>query len=129
MYFFAYIQLGDLMSGNERPQIPIFFYRTQAGTEPVRIWLRSLPEVDRRIVGTDLRRVQSGWPIGMPLCRSLGGGLWEVRSTLASKRVARVLFFVHEDRIGIVHGFIKKTQATPAEVLELARKRMKEMQE
>ena len=117
------------MSGNERPQIPIFFYRTQAGTEPVRIWLRTLPEVDRRIIGTDLRRVQSGWPIGMPLCRSLGGGLWEVRSTLASKRIARVLFFVHEDRIGIVHGFIKKTQATPEEVLELARKRMKEMQQ
>ncbi len=117
------------MSGNERPQIPIFFYCTQAGTEPVRIWLRTLPEKDRRIIGTDLRRVQSGWPIGMPLCRSLGGGLWEVRSTLATKRIARVLFFVHEDRIGIVHGFIKKTRATPDDVLELARKRMKEMQQ
>lgn len=65
----------------------------------------------------------------MPLCRSLSGGLWELRSTLPSGRIARTLFFVHEDRIGVVHGFIKKTQKTPDDVLDLARKRMKEMQE
>jgi phage-related protein len=72
--------------------------------------------------------VQFGWPIGMPVCRPLSGGLWEVRSTLPSRRIARVLFFVHEDRIGVVHGFIKKTQKTPADDLNLARRRMKEMQ-
>ncbi len=55
----------------------------------------------------------------MPLCRPLGEGLWEVRSNLTSRRIARVLFFVHEDRIGVVHGFIKKTQKTPAEDLAL----------
>jgi len=111
-----------------RPQLPVFFYRTEAGIEPVRLWLRTLPESDRRTIGTDLRRVQSGWPVGMPLCRSLGGGLWELRSNLPSDRIARVLFFVHEDRIGVVHGFIKKTQTTPDDVLKLARKRMREMQ-
>jgi phage-related protein len=72
--------------------------------------------------------VQFGWPIGMSVCRPLSGGLWEVRSTLPSRRIARVLFFVHEDRIGVVHGFIKKTQKTPADDLNLARRRMKEMQ-
>jgi phage-related protein len=72
--------------------------------------------------------VQFGWPIGMPLCRPLGGGLWEVRSSLTSRRIARVLFFFEGDRIGVVHGFIKKTQKTPADDLDLARRRMKEMQ-
>ena len=80
------------------------------------------------MIGTDLATVQWGWPVGMPLCRPLGQGLWEVRSALPSRRVARLLFFVHRDRIGVVHGFIKKTQKTPADDLELARRRMKEMQ-
>ncbi len=91
-------------------------------------WLRSLPAHDRRAIGTDLATVQVGWPLGMPLCRSLGTGLWEVRSALPSRRIARLLFFVGEGRIGVVHGFIKKTQKTPAEDLQLARRRMKEMQ-
>jgi phage-related protein len=112
-----------------RPQLPVFFYRTRAGTEPVRDWLRELPAADRRTIGRDLQRVQTGWPIGMPLCRSLAGGLWELRSNLASDRIARTLFFVHGNRIGIVHGFIKKTQKTPDAILELARKRMQEMQQ
>ncbi len=118
-----------MASDENRPPMPVFFYRTSAGTEPVRDWLRALPEADRRAIGLDLRRVQIGWPLGMPLCRSLGGGLWELRSGLPSSRIARLLFFVHGDRIGVVHGFIKKTQRTPDEVLALARKRMKEMQE
>ena len=63
----------------------------------------------------------------MKLCRPLGGGLWEVRSSLPSRRIARVLFFADGGRIGVVHGFIKKTQKTPEDDLELARKRMKEM--
>ena len=108
-------------------EIPVVFYRTAGGAEPVLDWLRSLPAEDRRIIGTDLATVQFGWPIGMPLCRPLGGGLWEVRSSLPSRRIARVLFFVDDDRIGVVHGFIKKTQKTPDDGLELARKRMKEM--
>ena len=91
--------------------------------------LRRLRPEDRRPIGADLSTVQFGWPIGMPLCRPLGQGLWEVRSTLPSRRIARLLFFVHEDRIGVVHGFIKKTQKTPADDLDLARRRMKEMLE
>ena len=109
-------------------EIPVVFYRTAGGSEPVLDWLRRLPAEDRRIIGTDLATVQCGWPIGMPLCRPLGSGLWEVRSSLPSRRIARVLFFIEDDRIGVVHGFIKKTQKTPADDLDLARRRMKEMQ-
>jgi len=108
-------------------EIPVVFYRSPSGAEPVRDWLRGLPEGDRRAIGADLALVQVGWPVGMPLCRPLSGGLWEVRSDLPSHRIARLLFFVHENRIGVVHGFIKKTQKTPPDDLELARKRMQEM--
>jgi phage-related protein len=107
--------------------IPVVFYRTARGGEPIREWLRSLPIEDRRKIGRDLALVQYGWPVGMPLCRSLGSGLWEVRSTLPSRRIARMLFFVREGRIGVVNGFIKKTQRTPPDDLALARQRMKEM--
>ena len=113
----------------EAAKLPAFFYRTGSGEEPVREWLRRLPDGDRRVIGFDLHRVQSGWPVGMPLCRSLGGGLWELRSNLPSDRIARVLFFVRHDRVGVVHGFVKKTQQIPRQELDLARRRMKEMQQ
>jgi phage-related protein len=115
------------MTTKRLAEIPAFFYRTTGGTEPVLDWLRNLPPKDRHAIGTDLATVQFGWPIGMPFCRPLGGGLWEVRSTLPSRRIARLLFFVDDGRIGVVHGFIKKTQKTPTDDLEIARKRMKEM--
>ena len=109
-------------------EIPVVFYRTAHGSEPVVEWIRSLPSEDRREIGTDLATVQYGWPVGMPLCRPMGAGLWEVRSSLPSRRIARLLFFVGDGRIGVVHGFIKKTEKTPDDDLDLARRRMKEMQ-
>jgi phage-related protein len=108
-------------------EIPVVFYRTLNGAAPVLEWLRSLPSDDRRAIGVDLATVQFGWPLGMPLCRPLGHGLFEVRSALPSRRIARLLFFAETDRIGVVHGFIKKTEKTPAAELDLARRRMKEM--
>ena len=108
-------------------KIPLFFYRTSTGAEPVREWLRELDTEDRNAIGQDLMRVQYRWPVGMPLCRSLCKGLWEVRSSLTGNRIARVLFFVEDGRIGVVHGFVKKTQKTPADAIALADKRMKEM--
>ena len=107
-------------------KVPVVFYRTPAGVEVVRDWLRDLNEEDRDIVGQDLMRVQFRWPVGMPLCRPLGDGLWEVRSALTSNRVARVFFCFTDDRILALHGIIKKTQKTPATDLELARKRKRE---
>lgn len=108
-------------------KIPLFFYQTIAGAEPVREWLRSLGTEDRNVIGQDLMRLQFRWPVGMPLCRPLGEGLWEVRSSLPGNRIARVLFFVEDSRIGVVHGFVKKTQKTPMDAIALAGRRMKEM--
>ena len=107
---------------------PLIFYRTSGGAEPVRDWLKSLDTADRNAIGQDLMRVQFRWPVGMPLCRPLGAGLWEVRTNLSSNRIARVLFFVEDGRIGVVHGFIKKTRKTPMDAIALADKRMKEME-
>jgi len=108
-------------------RIPLFFYATPTGAEPVRDWLRELNVEDRNAIGQDLMRLQYRWPVGMPLCRSLGKGLWEVRSSLAGNRIARVLFFVEQERIGVLHGFVKKTPKTPADAIALAHQRMKEM--
>lgn len=110
-------------------KIPLVFFATAAGTEPVREWLRDLPEDDRRAVEQDLMRLQWRWPVGMPLCRSLGRGLWEVRSSLPSERIARVIFCQHGAALVALHGFIKKTQKTPAGDMELARSRMQELDE
>lgn len=107
-------------------KIPVVFYRTPAGAGVVQDWLRALPEADRNIIGQDLMRVQFRWPVGMPLCRSLGDGLWEVRSTLDTNRIARFLFCFVEGQLIALHGFIKKTQKTPDTELKTARKRMQE---
>lgn len=109
-------------------KIPVVFYSTRAGTEVVRDWVRGLDEEDRNAIGQDLMRVQYRWPVGMPLCRSLGEGLWEVCSDLPSNRIARVLFSISGDRIVALHGFVKKTQKTPDADLALARKRKREFE-
>jgi putative component of toxin-antitoxin plasmid stabilization module len=85
--------------------MPVVFYRTDAGAEVVRDWFRGLDEDDRAIVGQDLMRVQFRWPVGMPLCRPLKEGLWEVRSSLPGHRIARVLFCVHDGTILALSGF------------------------
>jgi phage-related protein len=118
------------MAGGPQPQkIPLIFFRTLAGTEPVREWLKGLPEAERHAIGKDLLRAQWRWPVGMPLCRSLGNGLWEVRTDLATKRTARVLLCLYREHLVALHGFIKKTRTTPDEDLALARKRKKELEQ
>jgi len=106
--------------------IAISFYKQSNGREPVREWLKALEKAERRIIGEDIKMVQEGWPLGMPLVRNLKGGLWEVRSAL-SNTIARVLFVMHEKQMVLLHGFIKKTQDTPSQDLDLARKRAKEV--
>jgi phage-related protein len=115
------------MAKEPHPEIPVRFYRSAAGSEPVLEWLRSLNREDRRAIGLDLMRIQLGWPVGMPLVRSLKGGLWEMRSRLPSQRTARLLLCFHENKLVVLHGFIKKTQKTPIEDLALAKRRMKEV--
>jgi phage-related protein len=110
-------------------RLPASFYRPHSGAEPVRDWLKSLPADDRRIIGEDIATLEFGWPIGMPLCRSLGGGLWEVRSNLTQNRIGRVIFCVAQGRLVLLHAFIKKTQKTPTTDLTMARKRQKEVEQ
>ena len=120
MYQKRYVNFGHEAIGR-------YFYALPSGREPVREWLKSLPAEDRKIVGEDIKDVEFAWPIGMPLCRSLSRGLWEVRSTLTQGRIARVLFAEHEGRMILLHAFIKMTQKTPAGDLQLAMKRHKEI--
>ena len=97
-------------------RVPAIFFRTGAGGEPLRDWLKSLPSPEHR------KRIGFGWPIGMPACRPLGDGIYEVRTNLRQNRIARVLFYIDKKgRMVFLHGFIKKTQKTPDEDLELAR--------
>jgi phage-related protein len=109
-------------------KIPLIFYRLRSGSEPVREWLKGLPEDERHAIGKDLLRAQWRWPVGMPLCRPLGNGLWEVRTDLPTKRTARVLLCLYDAHLVALHGFIKKTRTTPEDDLALALKRQKELQ-
>ncbi len=94
---------------------------------PVREWLLGLSPDDRKAIGDDIRTAEFGWPIGMPLCRSIKGrkGLWEIRSTLSGGRIARVFFCAHDGGMVLLHGFIKKTRKTPDHELDLAENRMR----
>jgi phage-related protein len=112
----------------ELKRVPAVFYRSASGSEPVKDWLRTLPEEDRRIVGYDIASVEFGWPLGMPLCRSLGGGLWEVRSDITRGRIARVVFCIASGRMVLLHGFVKKSQKMPGPDLATARRRQKEVE-
>ena len=102
--------------------LDVVFYRTGSGNEPVREWLRGLSKADKRTIGSDIKTVQYSWPIGMPVVRKLDPGLWEIRSRL-NRRISRILFMVHGDAMVLLHGFIKKSQKTPKEDLQLAKDR------
>lgn len=108
--------------------LPVRFFRTASGIEPVREWLKELNRDDCSIIGEDIKTVEFGWPIGMPLCRSVIGykNLWEVRSKITDGRIARVIFSVRAGEMILLHGFIKKTQKTLQSDLDLAVKRRKE---
>jgi phage-related protein len=110
-----------------QPKIQLIFCRSGGGREPVREWLKGLSPRERKAIGLDLMRVQFRWPIGMPLCRSLGSGLWEVRTNLATHRIARVFICFEEEDVVALHGCIKKTQKTPKDDLEIARDRQKKV--
>lgn len=105
-------------------RLQVYFFKTANGRQPVREWLKELPRQDRKIIGDDLKTAQFGWPLGMPLIRKLDVRLWEVRSKL-DKRIARIIFTVDNDKMVLLHGFIKKSQKTPTHELELARQRLK----
>ena len=106
--------------------LQIVFYATSTGKEPVRDWLKSLDKFDKKKIGEDVKTLQFGWPIGMPLTRKLDHNLWEIRSKLLNK-IARIIFTLDGDQIVLLHGFIKKSQRIPKEDLRLAQLRLKEI--
>lgn len=108
------------------PILDVRFFKTELGTEPVRDWLKDLSAPDRKIIGEDIKTVQFGWPLGMPLVRKMGEDLWEIRIHLMG-RIARLLFTVENGTVILLHGFIKKSQQTPKDDLELARARLKQL--
>ena len=112
-------------------RVPAAFYKSASGSEPVRVWLKSLGAEDRKTIGEDIRTLEYGWPRGMPLCRSVSShkGLWEVRSRLAGGRIARLLFCISGGHLVLLHGFIKKTRKIPNSDLGLAARRLKDIGE
>jgi phage-related protein len=119
------------MMAEDQPtqKTPLIFFQSGAGSEPVREWLKGLDAVDRQTIGRDLLRAQWRWPVGMPLCRPLGNGLWEIRTDLPTNRTARVLLCLYGERLVALHAFIKKTRTMPHEDMALARKRQKELEQ
>ncbi|MCY3757090.1 MAG: type II toxin-antitoxin system RelE/ParE family toxin [Acidobacteria bacterium] len=108
---------------NGGPVLNVVFFRTDAGREPVRQWLKNLDKADRKVIGEDIWLVQLRWPLGMPLVKKLEADLWEVRNNLSRGRIARVLFTVAGSEMVLLHGFMKKSQRTPQGDLNLARTR------
>ena len=113
------------MSKESQKKIPAAFFKSSQGNEPVREWLKEMSRDDRRLIGTDIRTVEYGWPIGMPSCRPMGAGLYEVRTSLSGNRIARVMFCISAGNLVLLHGLIKKTGKTPRGDLQLARKRQR----
>jgi phage-related protein len=109
-----------------QPILRVVFYKTAAGNEPVREWLKSLPRADRKAIGDDIKTAQFGWPLGMPLVRKLSADLWEVRSHLESG-IARVVFTVEGSLMVLLHGFVKKAQKMPPGEMKTARQRLADL--
>jgi len=107
-----------------RKIVDVQFYKSDTGNLPVREWLKKLAPGDRKIIGDDIRTVEFGWPIGMPLVGKIDTGIWEVRSDLSNNRISRVLFTVDSDMMVLLHAFIKKTPKTPKNDLKTAKRRM-----
>jgi phage-related protein len=105
--------------------LQVVFFKTLNGKEPVREWLLSLPEVQKKTIGTEIKVVQYGWPLGMPVVRKMTSDLWEVRIKIPSG-IARVLFTVDDDLMILLHGFIKKSQKTPENELKTTKKRLQQ---
>ena len=104
--------------------LEVSFFKSEIGNEPVRDWLKGFTLEQKKRIGEDIKTVQFGWPIGMPVVRKMENGLWEVRSKI-DNGIARVLFTVVDDTMVLLHGFIKKSQKTPKGDIETARSRKK----
>ena len=104
-------------------KLQVEFFKTEQNNEPVRDFLKALSPDDKKSVGADIMAVEMLWPIGYPTVRKLDTDLWEVRSSISDKRICRVLFTISGKRMILLHAFIKKTQKTPKDDMELGKKR------
>lgn len=112
----------------QNKRIQAVFFRSETGAEPVRDWLKALHKEDRFRIGADIKTVEFGWPIGMPICKPMKHGLFEVRTSLGN-RIARTLFCIADGRMVLLHGFIKKTRKTPQSDLDLALNRKRKLEQ
>jgi phage-related protein len=115
------MSIGDI-------RLNVVFFRTGSGTEPIRRWLKALPVAHKKAIGEDIKTIQFGWPLGMPLVEKLAPYLWEVR-TKVPDGIARVLFTVDGHVMILLHGFIKKTRKIPQKEMSTAKSRLKQYQE
>lgn len=126
MYQLWYTPAMD-KTGDKEPILNVVFYKSESGNEPVREWLKDLPKADRQAIGEDIKTAQYGWPLGMPLIRKIERGLWEVRSHVTAG-IARVFFTVTDSTMVLLHGFVKKSQKTPQNELDTARRRLNNLE-
>ena len=112
------MRVGDI-------KLHVVFFRTESGAEPVRKWLKSLTDLHKKAIGEDIKTIQFGWPLGMPLVEKIAPGLWEVRSKVPD-RITRILFAVDGQTMILLHGFIKKTRKIPQAELITARSRLRQ---
>ena len=118
--------IRSVMDASKLPRLTVRFFRESTGSEPVRDWLKRLPVEEKREIGSDIKTVQFGWPIGMPVVNHIDGDVWEVRTRL-STRIARVLFVLEGNVMVLLHGFIKKERKTPKADLDIAKQRLKKL--
>ncbi len=112
-----------------KKKLPAAFYRSPPGTEPVRDWIKALDAKDQKLIGQDIATLEFCWPVAQPKCKPITGrkGLWEIRSNISGKRIARILFCIHDSKMVLLHGFVKKSRKTLEKDLNLAMSRMKEV--
>ena len=118
--------IRSALDAGKVPRLTVRFFRESTGSEPVRDWLKRLPVEEMREIGSDIKTVQFGWPIGMPVVDHIDGDMWEVRTRL-STRIARVLFVLEGNVMVLLHGFIKKERKTPKADLDIAKQRLKKL--
>jgi len=102
--------------------LTVYFYKSSAGNEPVRDWLKQRSPDEKKVIGEDIKAVEYSWPVGYPQVVKLDKDLWEIRSNLLNG-ISRVFFTVWEKYMVLLHSIIKKTQKTPQQDLETAKKR------
>ncbi|HCC36005.1 MAG TPA: hypothetical protein DEQ02_10435 [Ruminococcaceae bacterium] len=110
------------MPNPSRKVLSVYFFKTPSGNEPVKDWLKRREPDEKKAIGEDIKAVEYSWPVGYPQVRKLDKDLWELRTNLPTG-ICRVFFTVWKGRMILLHAIIKKSQKTPQQDLELAKKR------